>query len=509
MLCVSLLIVSLDNTILNIALPTLVRALRATTTQLQWIVDAYAVVFAGLLLVAGSVGDRVGRKVLFIAGLVIFGAGSAGSAFSGSVDTLIVARGVAGIGAACIMPATLAIISDVFRSAEERGRAIGIWSGTTGLGIAIGPIAGGWLLAHYWWGSVFLINVPVCVAGITAALLVVPNSRDPDPRPVDVTGAFLSMAGLSALLWAIIEAPVRGWGSPEVLLVGAGSLVVLAGFVLWERHSAHPMLVLEPFGNRRFSVAIAAVGLAVFALMGTLFVLTQYLQFSLGYSPLAAGIRILPVGAILAVTAVASSALDKWLGTKVLITVALLIVAAGLWQLATTTTAEGFGHALVGMLLLGAGAGVTIAPATACVIGALPRARAGVGSATNSTALQLGGALGVGVMGSLLATRYQGRMTLVLAGHSIPSAAEHAILGSIGGALAVARVAGGTLGALLAAAARHAFVDGMDLALVVGAGVVGLSAVLVLVALPNRAPPGVGADADDGGHDEAYDDGRG
>ena len=387
------------------------------------------------------------------------------------------------------MPATLAVISDVFRAPDERGRAIGIWSATTGLGIAIGPIAGGWLLAHYWWGSVFLINVPVCAAGIVAALLVVPDSKDPDPKPVDVVGAALSMAGLSALLWAIIEAPVRGWFSPAVLGVGTASLVVLTGFVLWERHSTHPMLVLEPFSNRRFSVAMAAVGLAVFALMGTLFVLTQYLQFSLGYSPLAAGIRILPVAAILAVTAVASSALDRLLGTKLLIAAALVIVAAGLFQLATTSSAEGFGHALVGMLLLGAGAGITIAPGTACVIGALPRARAGVGSATNSTALQLGGALGVGIMGSLLATRYQGRMTLALAGHSVPALAQQAILGSIGGALAVARLAGGSLGALLAAAARHAFVSGMDLALVVGAGVVGSSAVLVLVALPNRAAP--------------------
>ncbi|MGD0380373.1 MAG: MFS transporter [Acidimicrobiales bacterium] len=485
-LCVSLLIVSLDNTILNIALPTLVRVLHATDSQLQWIVDIYACTFAGLLLVAGSVGDRIGRKKVFCAGLAIFAAGSAGSAFSTSVSSLVATRAVMGLGAACIMPSTLSIITDVFRDAQDQARAIGIWSATTGLGIAIGPIAGGWLLAHYWWGSVFLVNVPVAMLGLVMALWLVPDSADPQHRTIDLFGAVLSTSGLALLLWAIIEAPVRGWHSLLVVGSGAGAVVILVGFVVWERRSSHPLLVLEPFGNRRFSVAMVAIALAVFGLMGALFVLTQYLQFSLGFSALDAGIRILPIAAVLAIAAVSSTYLDRWLGTKAVVAAGLLIVAAGFWQLTTTTTAQGFGHALLGMVLLGLGAGLIIAPATASVMGSLPRDRAGVGSAINGTALQVGGALGVAVVGSVLAARYQGMMTLTLAGHAVPPVARQAILGSIGGALTVARIAGGSLGSALTTAARHAFVEGMDLALLVGVVVVSASAALVAIALPSR-----------------------
>jgi EmrB/QacA subfamily drug resistance transporter len=485
-LCVSLLVISLDSTILNIALPSLIKDLHATESQLQWIVDVYSCVFAGVLLVAGSIGDRVGRKKILCAGLVIFGAGSAASAFSTSPTALDWARAAMGLGAACIMPATLSIITDVFRDPDDQERAIGIWSGTTGLGIAIGPIAGGWLLAHFWWGSIFLVNVPVVLLGLVAALWLVPDSRDPVRRPIDVLGAVASTAGLTLLVWSIIEVPQRGWRSPWVVGAGVLAVAILAGFVAWEHHSAHPMLVLEPFRDRRFSVAMAAVALAVFALMGSLFVLTQYLQFSLGFSPLATGVRILPIAVVLAVAATTSTTLVRWLGTKVVVASGLLIVVAGLWRLATTATAGGFGHAMVGMVLLGLGAGLIIAPSVASVMGSLPRERAGVGSATNSTALQVGGAMGVAVMGSVLSARYQGRMTSLLAGHQLPASASRAILGSIGGALSVARIASGGLGAALAAAARSAYVAGMDLALLVGAVVVAASAVLVVVALPAR-----------------------
>lgn len=485
-LCVSLLIVSLDSTILNIALPALVRSLHATESQLQWVADAYSCAFAGVLLTAGSVGDRVGRKKIFCLGLLIFASGSAWSAFSGSIGTLIAARAVMGIGAACIMPSTLSIITNVFEDPDEQRKAIGVWSGTTGLGIAIGPIAGGWLLAHYWWGSVFLINVPIAVIGLVVALWLVPDSADPHPKALDVIGALLSMIGLALLLWSIIEAPIRGWSSTLVIGGAVSALLLLVAFVMWERHSSHPMLLLEAFADRRFSVAMAAVALAIFALMGALFVLTQYLQFVLGFSAFATGVRILPIALILAVAALTSTVLDRWIGTKAIVAIGLVLVAAGLLQLTTTTSAQGFAHSLVGMLLLGSGAGFIIAPATASVMGSLPRHRAGVGSATNSTALQVGGALGVAVIGSVLDSRYQGSMHTLLAGHSLPESATQAILGSIGGALAVARIAGGHLGAALAAAARRAFVDGMDLALLVGAIVVAASVVLVLIALPSR-----------------------
>ena len=276
-----------------------------------------------------------------------------------------------------------------------------------------------------------------------------------------------------------------------MLAAGVGAVVVLSAFVAWERHTPHPMLALKPFADRRFSVAMAAVAMAVFGLMGALFVLTQYLQFSLGFSALDAGVRILPIAAVLAVAAVSSTFVDRLVGTKVVVAAGMCIVAAGLWQLTTTTTAQGFGHSLIGMVLLGLGAGLIIAPATASVMGSLSRDRAGVGSATNSTALQVGGALGVAVIGSVLTSRYQGRMTGTLAGHTVPPVAAHAILGSIGGALAVARMAGGAVGTELIVAARRAFVDGMDLALLVGAIVVAASVILVVVALPSRraTPP--------------------
>ena len=371
-------------------------------------VDAYSCMFAGVLLVAGSVGDRVGRTKALCVGLAVFGTGSALSAFATSVSHLEASRALMGLGAACVIPATLSIITDIFRDPGEQARAIGFWSGTTGQGIAIDPIAGGWLRAHFWWGSIFLVNVPVATVGIVVALVLVPDSRDPVHRPIDGLGAVKSTAGLTMLVWSIIEIPQRGWQSPSVAGARAVALVEPAGFVLWERHTSHPMLVLGPFGDRRFSVAMVAVALAVFALMGALFVLTQYLQFSLGFSPLATGVRILPIAAVLAVgRRMTSPLLDRWLGTKVVVATGLLAVSAGLWRLTTTTTAEGFGHALAGMVLLGLGAGLIIALATASVMGSLPRQRAGVGSATNSTALQVGGALGVAVIGSVLSAHYQ------------------------------------------------------------------------------------------------------
>jgi EmrB/QacA subfamily drug resistance transporter len=486
-LCVSLLIVSLDTTILNIALPDIVRQLHASETQLQWVVDVYACVFAGLLLVAGSVGDRIGRKRLFCGGLVIFGAASAASAFSSDLTWLDLSRSLMGVGAACIMPATLSIISDIFRDDQTRARAIGIWSGTTGLGVAIGPIAGGWLLVHYWWGSIFLINVPFSVLGILGALWLVPESKDPQRRPIDWLGAVSSAAGLTLLVWSIINVSVNGWGAFSSWGAASIAVVILGGFIAWERHTTFPLLVIEPFGDRRFSMAMLGGALSIFSLMSALFLLTQYLQFSLGYSPLATGVRILPIAVVLGVAALSSSQLDKWFGTKVVITAGMLIVAGGLWQLTTVTVTSGYSHALAGMMLLGAGAGFIIAPATSSVMAALPRERAGVGSGINSSAQEVGGALGVAVIGTALSSRYRAEMAPLLVGHAVPLAAKNAILGSLGGALTVAHMAGGAMGKALALAARLAFVEGMDLALAVGAIVLAVSAVVVAVALPARA----------------------
>jgi EmrB/QacA subfamily drug resistance transporter len=487
-LCVSLLIVSLDNTILNVALPTIVRAMHASSSELQWVVDAYAVVFAGLLLVGGSLGDRVGRKWVLMGGLVVFATGSALSAFSGTPDHLILARAFMGVGAAAIMPSTLSILTNVFTKPADRARAIGVWSGTTGLGVAIGPVAGGWLLAHFWWGSVFLVNVPIATVGLVAALWSVPNSRATIVRRPDVVGSVLSILGMGVLLWAIIEAPGRGWTSPLVLGSGALALVTLAGFFLWERHSTHPMLELSFFSSRRFSVAVVAMGFVIFALMGGLFVLTQYLQFSLGYSAFQAGLRVVPIAAVLLVVAPLSTVAVRRVGSKVVVFGGMAMVALGLGLLTLVTPSTTYGDVLPAFLCIGVGTGLAFAPSTESVMGSLPLDRAGVGSATNGAALQTGGALGVAVLGSLLSTRYQGQLTPVLLHHRIPGSALSIILGSLGGTLAVAQHVGGHLGAELAALGRRAFVSGMNLATLAGSVAVGTASIIILVALPGRPP---------------------
>ena len=485
MLCVSLLIVTLDNTILNVALPTLVRDLSATTTELQWIVDAYILVFAGLLLAAGSLADRVGRKRTFLIGLTLFAAGSAWAAFSGSVDLLIAARASMGIGGALIMPSTLAIITDMFREPGERQRAIGLWAATSGVGIALGPLIGGLLLDHFWWGSVFLLNVPVAAAGVAFALPLVPNSRNDQAKQPDVVGAALSVAGLGLLVWAIIEAPANTWASARVLAAGCSGLLVLAGFVWWERRSSHPMLELGFFRRRAFSGAVPSVAFVMFGLFSALFLLTQYLQFVLGYSPFAAGIRALPAAGAIAVVAPLSALLIAAVGTRITMTAGLCVISGGLWQLSTTTTGSSYGDIVPGLILLGVGAGLAIPAATGSVMGSLPQQHTGVGGGTNGAFLQVGGALGVAVVGSLLATRYQDRIASVLPA-SMPRATRDTILGSIGGAQQVAARVGGASGQALNQAAKAAFVNGMTLGFTVATPVAAAAAVIAFVVLPAR-----------------------
>ena len=494
-LCVSLLIVNLDTTVLNVALPTLVRDLGSTSSQLQWIVDSYVIVLAGLLLVAGSLADRVGRKRTFLAGLAAFAAGSAWAAFSGSVGLLITARASMGIGAALMMPSTLSIITAMFTDPHERQRAIGAWAGTSGVGIALGPIIGGALLAHYWWGSVFLINVPVAVIGLMCAIPLVPDSKNPRALAPDFAGALLSVAGLALVVWAIIDGPVRGWSSAVVLGAGGSGLIVLGFFVAWERTSSHPMLNLGFFRARRFSIAVSSMGLALFGLTGALFLMTQFLQFDLGHTPLQAGVRVIPAAAGLALVAPLSAVAVRLAGTKLTVSAGLALIAGGLWQVAGMSANSGYAAVVPGMILIGFGAGLTIPAATASVMGAVPADHAGVGSATNGTFLQVGGALGVAIIGSLEVTRYQRQMTAALAPYHVPTAVQQVILGSIGGAQEVAGRAGGAEGQLLALAARSAFVSGAVLGLTAGAIVAAAGALLALAALPGAgrrsrpAPP--------------------
>jgi len=486
-LCVTSLLVSLDTTVLNAALPSIVRTLGATTSQLQWIVDAYAVVFAGLLLSMGGLGDRLGRKWLFMAGLLVFGAGSALAAYSGGADRLMVSRAIMGAGAAALMPGTLSILTNVFTEAGERVRAIGVWSGATGLGVAIGPILGGYLVTHFWWGSVFLVNVPVVVIGLIAAIWLVPNSRDQDGSRADPVGAALSFLGLGTLLWAIIEASGRGWSSPSIIGSLVAAMVMLASFVVWERHTDHPLLPLGFFRNRRYSVAIAALALTLFALLGMFFLMTQYLQSVLGYSALGAGFRIAPVAVALLVVAPISVLLARRFGTKVVVAAGLALVALGLGLLSTTSSADAYSHCIIPFAILGVGVALALAPSTESIMGSLPTGRAGVGSATNDAAMQVGGALGVGVLGTALNLRYHHILDPLLVNAGVGAPVRRVIGSSLGGALAVAARAPGREGTALVLEARHAFVQGMDLALIIAAGVVAVAAILVGLLLPARA----------------------
>ena len=494
-LCLSLLLIALDNTILNVALPTLVRELDASASELQWIVDAYVLVFAGLLLTAGSLGDRFGRKGALNLGLLIFAAGALLATQAREPGQLIAMRAVMGVGGAFIMPATLSLITNIF-PAHERARAIGVWAGVAGLGIAIGPVTGGWLLEHFSWGSIFLVNVPVVVIALAAGYAVVPTSRDADAPPIDFGGAVLSVAGLGAVLYAIIEAPRRGWTDGATLAWFAVAIVLLAAFVWWELRARFPMLDMGFFSIARFSAASGAVTLVFFALFGSLFLLTQYLQFVLAFTAFEAGIRVLPMALTIMIAAPLSARVVERLGTKLVVAAGLSLAAAGLAWLSTLTVADGYGQLLPRLIVLAAGMGLTMAPATESIMGALPLARAGVGSAVNDATRQVGGAFGVAVLGSLLSSRYGDLMSARVEG--LPPVAAAAASDSVGAALQVAGTVGGAQGAALAAAARAGFVEALGVSVLVGAAVALAGAVVALVFLPARGVDPDAAAAEDG-----------
>jgi EmrB/QacA subfamily drug resistance transporter len=485
-LCLSLFVIVVDNTIVNVALPTLVRDLGTTTSQLQWVVDSYTLVFAGLLLVAGSLGDRFGRKGALNVGLVIFGVASATAAFSGGVGALIASRAVMGIGAALIMPATLSILTNVFTDVRERAVAIALWSAVAGVAVALGPVTGGFLLEHFWWGSVFIVNVPIVIVAIAAGRVLVPTSKDPATPRIDVVGAVLSVVGLTALVWSIIEAPEHGWTSGLVVAGFTTAAVVLATFGWWELRAREPMLDLRLFANPRFTAASAAITLISFALFGFIFMATQYLQFILGYSALSAGVHTLPFAGAVMMTAPVSSKLVDRFGTKRVVAFGLASFSAGMLVAAGTSMGSGYGRVVLTMVLLGGGMGLAQAPATESIMGALPRAKAGVGSAVNDTTRELGGALGVAVIGSILSSLYDGRIVDRVGGQ-VPAPALDAAKDSIGSALAVAGQVGGEPGSAIATAAREAFVHGMTSASLVTAAIAAVGAAVALRWLPARA----------------------
>jgi EmrB/QacA subfamily drug resistance transporter len=486
-LCVSLFVIVMDNTIVNVALPTLARELDAGTSSLQWIVDAYTLVFAGLLLAAGGLGDRFGRKGALLAGLALFGAFSAAGAFASTTEQLISARAVMGVGAALIFPTTLAIVVNVFTQPRERAAAIGIWTAIAGVGVALGPISGGWLLEHFSWGSVFLVNVPVTVAGIVGTLVLVPRSRDPRAPRLDLPGLALSIAGVTLLVWSLIEAPSHGWISATTIGGIAGAAVLLAVFSWWERRVPAPLLDVNLFRNMRFTAASLAITLGFFALFGFIFLVTQYLQLVKGYSALQAGVRTLPFAIAMVVAAVSSPKVVQRIGTKLVVAAGLALMAGGFAIASTNDASTSYSVIASAMVLMGFGLGSAAAPATESILASLPREKAGVGSAVNDTTREVGGTLGVAVLGSIMASVYGGRILNALSGTPLPAGLRAAAGDSLAAALQIAGGVGGAAGRGIALAAQDAFVQAFQIGSVVTGAVALVGAVIALLFLPARS----------------------
>ena len=485
-------LVNLDTTLVNVALPAMVRELHATTTQLQWVVDAYNLVFAALLLTFGSLSDRFGRKGMLLAGLAVVGTASLIGGFTTSPGQLIAARAVMGLGAAMTFPATLSLISNVFTERRERARAIGLWGAVGGAAIAMGPIVGGWLLEHYSWAAIFIAMVPVAAVAVIFVAASVPTSKDPAAAAVDMPGLVLSSAAMALLVFTIIEAPTYGWGAPRSVAGFAGSAVLLAAFIAAERRSAHPMLDVRLFRNMRFSAASAAVTVSFFTLFGFIFLIAQYFQFVRGYSPLSTGVRLLPVAASVAAGSVAGTQLAVRAGTKLVVTTGLVAVAAFYgWVAATTSATLSYGTIAAQMVVYGLGLGLTSAPATESIMGAISRAKAGVGSAVNDSTRLIGGTLGVAVIGSVYASLYGSRLTATMPA-ALPGQVTAIAHQSIGAAYAaaakIAALGHPALGQALHLAATSAFLRGLTIGALVAGGVAALGALLAALFLPAQPP---------------------
>jgi EmrB/QacA subfamily drug resistance transporter len=486
-LAVSVFLVVVDNTIVNVALPRLSSDLGASTTELQWIVDAYSLVFAGLLLTGGAIGDRLGRKGALQVGLIMFAAMSTLGAFSQTSGQLIAARAAMGIGAALVFPATLAILTNVFTDPTERAKAIGAWSAVSGAAVAFGPITGGLLLEHYWWGSVLLVNLPIVAIAIIAGAILVPTSRDPEVSRFDIPGILLSISGIGLLVFTVIEGPRWGWTSLTTLGGFAASLVLLAGFVLRELRTDHPMLDVRVFRIARFSAAAGSIAVAFFALFGFIFLSTQYFQFVLGYSTLSAGLHTLPFAIFAGFTAPFAARLAMRFGPRRVIGTGLMLMCIGLVIASTFTASTSyFGVVVWSMALMATGLSLVTSPATEAVMSSLPKEKAGAGAAVNDTTRELGGTFGVAVVGSVFASAYAPKIGDFLGQFPVPAEAVAAARESVAAAIVVAGRAPQEVQASIAAAASSAFMDGMSIGCLVAAGVSLIGAIFAFVFLPDR-----------------------
>ena len=485
-LAASLLVVSIGNTILNLALPSIRDDLDASSSELQWILDGYMLVFAGLLLVAGSLGDRFGRRRTLFVGLATFALGSLLAALAPGTNELIAARALMGVGAAAIMPVTLSVVTNIFPE-RERARAIAVWSAAAGLGVAIGPLTGGWLIEHTDWRGIFLLNLPAVLVCALGATIFVPESRDPRPARLDLVGALLSIGGLGAFVYGLIEAPERGWSDPLILAAFAAGIAIGAAFIAWERRVAEPMLQLAVFRNPRFSAASASIAFVYFALMGVLYMNTTYLQTVLGHSPFEAGLRLLAPAAGMILASRPSVPLTRRLGTKIVVATGLAITAGSLLLLSGFDTTGGDTQIALALGLMGFGIGLGMTPATEAIMGSLPPAKAGIGSAMNDVVREVAGTLGIAVLGSLLSSAYASRIDGAV--DALPADAAAAAGDSVGAAHELAAAIGGSAGADLTSAANDAFMHAFATTATIAAAIAAAGAVIAAAFLPARERP--------------------
>jgi EmrB/QacA subfamily drug resistance transporter len=486
-ICLGVFVISVDATIVNVALPTLSRELDAGTAQLQWIVDAYTLVMSGLLLSAGNLGDRWGRRGWLNSGLALFAITSGVAAQVNSADQLIAARAAMGVGAAVIFPTTLGLITNIFTDPVPRAKAIGLWAAMVGVGVAVGPISGGWLLEHFWWGAIFMVNIPIAALAIIGGALFVPTSRDPAAPRVDVPGLTLSAAGITALVYTVIEAPTWGWGSTRAAAGFSLAAVVLVAFALWEQRSTHPMLDVTVFLNRRFSGGSLAVTAGFLTLFGFIFVITQYFQFIKDYTAFESGVRLLPVAGSIALASISGPRLVERIGTTAVVAGGLATFAAGLAWASTVDAVTPYSQIAMQMLLLGGGLGLTFSPATEAIMGSLPAEKAGVGSAVNDTTREFGGTLGVAIVGSVFASVYSSRLDSASTLAGLPADVRSAMQRSMAVAHLVIEHSPAARIADIRNAVNQAFLDGLQVGSLICAGIALTAALVVAVLLPARA----------------------
>jgi EmrB/QacA subfamily drug resistance transporter len=488
-LCLSLLIVFVGNSSLNVTIPTLSRVLGATTAQLQWVIAVYSLVFAGLLFSTGAIGDRYGRKGALQFGLALYLFACILASMSTAMWQLIGCRAIMGVGAAFIMPSTLSILVNVF-PAEERTKAIAIWASVTGAAGAIGPVASGWLLGHYWYGSIFLVNVPILLTALIAGYFLVPKSKDPEHAPLDPVGALLSIVGIVALVYGLIQAPQDGWGSVATLAAFAVAAVVLTLFVLWELRVDEPMLDIRYFKNAAFSTGTGGMILIFLSMYGVMFLLTQYFQLILGYTPLSTALRLLPMAPIMIIVSPLTPRLIKRFGANRVVAVGMCGIALGLLMMRALTVHTPYWYILISIVPLVSGMALSMSPMTASIMSAVPARRAGAGSAMNDATRELGAALGIALMGSLAASNYANHMAKATA--HLPAHIQQQAAVSLSDALSAANQLGGAAGRALTAAANHAFISGIQLAVTGGAILALIAAFIVATRLPPLPEHGPG-----------------